>query len=116
MKPLSQGLPFLWHSGLDHSTTLNGSLRLLLAEAVCSHLAIHLLELVALIAVTVTLGIAKMITSRGPAALFRGLFRSGLTPVGRRTYSLAYVLALHTEFFTATGQDVLAGGPGTLWP
>lgn len=74
--------------GLDHSTTLDGSLRLL-AEPVCLHLAIHLLELVALIAVTITFGIAKVITSRGPAALFRGLFRSGLSPVGHRTYSLA---------------------------
>lgn len=77
------------------------------------HLAIHLLELVALVAVTVTLGIAEVITSRGPAALFRGLFRRGLAPVGHRTYSLAWVLALHTEFLTTTGQDVLAGGPGT---
>lgn len=55
----------------------------------CSRLAIHLLELVALVAVTITLGVAKVITSRGPAALFRGLFRSGLTPVGKRPYSLA---------------------------
>lgn len=54
-----------------------------------SHLAIHLLELVALIAVTIALGIAEVITSRGPAALFRGLFRSGLTPVGKRSHSLA---------------------------
>lgn len=74
--------------GLDYSTTLNGSLRLL-AEPVCSHLAIHLLELVALIAVTITFGIAKVITSRRPAALFRGLFGSRLSPVGHRTYSLA---------------------------
>lgn len=55
----------------------------------CSHLAVHLLELVALIAVTITLGIAKVIASRGPAALFREFFRSGLTPVGKRSYSLA---------------------------
>lgn len=82
----------------------------------CSPLAIHLLELVALVAVTITLGVAKVITSRGPAALFRGLFRSGLTPVGKRPYSLAQVLALHTEFLTATRQDVLARGPGTLGP
>lgn len=53
-----------------------------------------------------------MIAGGGPAALFGGLFRSRLTPAD----PLAEVLALHAEFLTATGQNVLAGGPGTLGP
>lgn len=67
----------------------------MLGRSTCLHLAIHLLELEALIAVTVALGIAEVITGRGPAALFRGLFRSGVTPVGNSAHSLAQVLALH---------------------
>lgn len=79
-------------------------------------LAIHLLKLKALIAVAITLGVAKVVAGRGPAALFRGFFRSSLTPMGPWTHPLAEVLALHAEFFTAAGQDVLAGGPGALGP
>lgn len=36
--------------------------------------------------------------------------------MSHRAYSLAQVLTLHAKFLTATGQDVLAGGPGTLGP
>lgn len=75
-------------------------------------LAVHLLELKALVTVAVALGVAKVITGRGPAALFGGLLGDGLTPA----HPLAEVLALHAEFLVATGQDVLAGGPGTLGP
>lgn len=67
----------------------------MLGRSTCLHLAIHLLELEALVAVTVALGVAEVITGRGPAALFWGLFSSGVTPVGHRTHSLAQVLALH---------------------
>lgn len=79
-------------------------------------LAIHLLELKALITVAIALGVAKVITGGGPAALFGGLFRKRLSPVGPSAHSLAEVLALHAEFLIATGQDVLARGPGALGP
>ena len=82
----------------------------------CFVLAIHLLELKALITVAITLGVAKVITGGGSAALFGGLFRKRLSPVGPSAHSLAKVLALHAEFLVATGQDVLAGGLGTLGP
>lgn len=78
----------------------------------CLALAVHLLELKALVAVAIALGIAEVIAGGGPAALFGGLVRSGLAAA----HSLAQVLALHAEFLAATGQDVLAGGPGTLGP
>lgn len=55
-----------------------------------------------------------MITGGGPAALFGGLFRRGLPPAGHRAHPLAQVLAFHAQLLAATGQDVLAGGPGTL--
>lgn len=84
--------------------------------ATCLCLAIHLLELKAFVAVAVALGVAKVITGRGPASLFGGLFRSGLTPVGPCAHPLAKVLALHAELLAAAGQDVLAGGPGTFGP
>lgn len=67
----------------------------MLGQSSCLHLAIHLLELEALVAVTVTLGIAEVIAGGGPAALFRELFRSGVTPVSHRAHSLAQVLTLH---------------------
>jgi integral membrane sensor domain MASE1 len=96
---------------------LAGGLRpLLLGQSSCFCLAVHLLELKALIAVAVTLGIAEVVAGRGPAGLFGGLFWGGLTPVGCGAHTLAEMLALHAEFFTATGQDVLTGGPGTLGP
>lgn len=82
----------------------------------CFVLAIHLLELKALITVAIALGVAKVIAGRGSAALFGGLFRKGLSPVGPRACSLAEVLALHAELLVATGQDVLARGPGALGP
>lgn len=72
----------------------------------CLRLAVHLLELKALIAVAVALGVAKVIAGGGPAALLGGLFRSWLGPVP----------ALHAELLTAAGQDVLARGPGALGP
>lgn len=109
--------PSMASGDLEHSTTLAGGLRPLLAGlATCFCLAIHLLELKAFIAVAVALGVAKVIAGRGPAALFGGLFRSRFTPVGPRAHPLAEVLALHTELFTAAGQDVLAGGSRTLGP
>ena len=82
----------------------------------CFELAIQLLELKAFVAVAVALGVAKVITGGGPAVLFGGLFRSRLAPVGSGAYALAEVLALHAEFLAAAGQDVLAGGSGTLGP
>lgn len=101
--------------GLEYSTTLAGNWRpFLLGQSTCFHLAIHLLELEAFIAVAVTLGIAEVITGRGPTALFRRLFSRGFTPVGHRARSLAEVLALHAKFLTAAGQDILARGPGAL--
>lgn len=78
----------------------------------CFALAIHLLELKALVTVAIALGIAEVVAGGGPAALFGGLFGDGLAPA----HSLAQVLALHAELLAATGQDVLAGGPGTLGP
>lgn len=81
-----------------------------------SWLAVHLLELKALVAVAIALGVAKVIAGRGPATLFGGLFGRGLAPVGTRAHMQAEVLALHAELLTAAGQDVLAGGPGTLGP
>lgn len=82
----------------------------------CFLLAIHLLELKALVTVAVALGVAKVITGRGSAALFGGLFGKRLRPVGPRARSLAEMLALHAELLVATGQDVLARGPGALGP
>lgn len=103
--------------GLEHSTTLAGGPWPLSARlATCCCLAIHLLELKAFIAVAAALGVAKVIAGRGPAALFGGLFRGRLTPVGPRAHPLAEVLALDAELLAAAGQEVLAGGPGTLGP
>lgn len=82
----------------------------------CLRLAVHLLELKALIAVAIALGVAKVIAGGGPAALLGELFGSRLAPVGPGARVLAQVLALHAELFTAAGQNVLAGGPGTLGP
>lgn len=82
----------------------------------CSRLAVHLLELKALVAVAVALGVAKVIAGGGPATLFGGLFGKGLAPVGARARMQAEVLTLHAELLAAAGQDVLAGGPGTLGP
>lgn len=82
----------------------------------CLRLAIHLLELKALIAVAVALGVAKVIAGGGPAALLGELFGTRLAPVGPGACALAQVLALHAELLTAAGQNVLAGGPGTLGP
>lgn len=82
----------------------------------CLRLAIHLLELKAFIAVAVALGVAKVIAGGGPAALLGRLFRARFTQVGSGARTLAQVLALDAELLTAAGQDVLAGGPGTLGP
>lgn len=78
--------------------------------------AVQLLELEALVAVAATLGVAEVIAGGGPAALFGGLLGSRLAPAGPRAHSLPEVLALHAELLAAAGQDVLAGGPGTLGP
>lgn len=82
----------------------------------CFELAVQLLELKAFVAVAVALGIAKVIAGGGPAVLFGGLFGNRLAPVGSGAHALAEVLALHAEFLAAAGQDVLAGGSGTLGP
>lgn len=97
------GLSLQWHpEGFEYSTMLATGCSWL----TCLRLAVHLLELKALIAVAVALDVAKVIAGGGPAALLGGLFGSRLGPVP----------ALHAELLTAAGQDVLAGGPGALGP
>lgn len=78
--------------------------------------AVQLLELEALVAVAVTLGVAEVVAGGGAAALLGRLLGGRLAPVRRRARSLAEVLALHAELLAAAGQDVLAGGPGALGP
>lgn len=78
--------------------------------------AVQLLELEALVAVAITLGVAEVIAGGGPAALLGGFLGNRLAPVDPGAHSLAEVLALHAELLAAAGQDVLAGGPGTLGP
>lgn len=97
------GLSLQWHpEGFEYSTMLATGC----SGLTCLRLAVHLLELEALIAVAVALDVAKVIAGGGPAALLGGLFGSRLGPVP----------ALHAELLTAAGQDVLAGGPGALGP
>lgn len=79
-------------------------------------LAIHLLELKALIAVAIALGIAEVVAGGGPAALRWGLLGGVLWPTGAGARSLAEVLALHAELLAAAGQHIAAGGPCTLGP
>lgn len=79
-------------------------------------LAIHLLELKALVAVAVALGVAEVLTGGGPAALRGGLLRDGLGPPGAGGHALAEVLALHAQLLVAAGQPVPAGGPRALGP
>lgn len=78
--------------------------------------AVHLLELKALVAVAVTLGIAEVVAGGGPAALRGGLLGDELWPPGARARSLAERLALQAELLAAAGQDVPAGGAGALGP
>lgn len=79
-------------------------------------LAVHLLELKALVAVAIALGVAEVLTGGGPAALRGGLLRDGLGPPGAGSHALAEVLALHAQLLVAAGQHVPAGGPRALGP
>lgn len=110
--PLVSGPALQRHQCSEHSTRLANSRGWL----TCFELAVQLLELKAFVAVAVALGVAKVIAGRGPAVLFGRLFGNRLAPVGPGARALAEVLALHAEFLAAAGQDVLAGGSGTLGP
>lgn len=76
-------------------------------------LAIDLLELVAFIAVAVALGIAIVITSRGSAALLRGLLHSRVPGTPRRC-ELAEALALLAQVIAPAGQVVSTRRHSTL--
>ena len=68
-------------------------------------LSIDLFELVAFIAVAVALGIAIVITSRGSAALLRGLLCSQVPGTPRRR-KLTKALALLAQVIASAGQVV----------
>lgn len=76
-------------------------------------LAIDLFELVAFIAVAVALGITIVITSRGSAALLRGLLRSRVPGTPRR-WKLTETLALLAQVIASAGQVVSTRSHGTL--
>lgn len=112
VEPTVAGTALQRHQCIERSTMLANSRGCL----TCFELAVQLLELKAFVAVAVALGVAKVIAGGGPAVLFGGLFRNRLAPVGSGAHALTEVLALHAEFLVAAGQDVLAGGSGTLGP
>lgn len=76
-------------------------------------LAVDLFELVAFIAVTIALGIAIVVTSRGSAALLRGLICSWL-PGTPQLRNLAAALALLAQLLTSARQVVPTRSHSTL--
>jgi len=76
-------------------------------------LPIDLLELVALVAVAVALGIAIVIASRGSAALLRGLLGSRV-PATACWQTLTEALALRAQVITSAGHVVSARSHGTV--
>lgn len=84
------GLSLQWHPECSEYSTMVATG---CSWLTCLRLAVHLLELKALIAVAVALGVAKVIAGGGQAALLGGLFGSLLGPVP----------ALHAELLTAAG-------------